>query len=71
MNSEQAKAVALDMERHGWNTLLKMAGQKWTVKAIDAESGTETTIRTPAEWEALRGETVPVAAGGLIQAALL
>lgn len=76
MNSEQAKAVAQDMERHGWNTLIRLTGSHWTVRAIEADTGYEVTIKTPAEWESHKAETVQaqaqsVAAGSYVQESLL
>jgi hypothetical protein len=72
MNADQAQAVAADMERHGYNTMTRLGGGKWVVKAIDAGTGNEVTIRAAVEWDALKGEAAPVtAAAGMLQAALL
>jgi hypothetical protein len=71
MNADQAQAVAADMERHGYNTMTRLGGGKWVVKAIDAGTGNEVTIRAASEWDALKGEAAPVEAAGMLQAALL
>jgi hypothetical protein len=73
MSAEQAKRVAADMESHGWNTMLRLQGQQWVVKAINADSGADATVKSVAEWEAIKGEAepVPVVASGWNQGSLL
>lgn len=59
MNSEQAKAVAADMERHGWNVIIKLQGPAWVVRAMDSYTLQDVTIKTPIEWAEIKAGAAP------------